>query len=94
MRNILLIAGQIIIGIVFSSQLVFGLEPITDKKILSSFAKIIRTKQYICQSCRYVHPVAHKHDGSSYEVVCDYDLTYKVVLTPRSDMIVRPASSL
>jgi len=93
MRSLLLMTSSIIFCMLLSAQLAFCQETITDKKILSSFAKIIRTKQYICQPCNQVSPTGHNADGISYEVICNYDLTYTVVLTPRSDMIVQPVSS-
>ncbi|MFK5927484.1 MAG: hypothetical protein QM483_12700 [Desulfuromusa sp.] len=94
MRNSLLISGLIIGSILFSSQLALSQEPITDQKILSSFAKIIRANQYICRSCFQVQLLENNHDELSYKVVCNHDLTYKVVLTPRSNMIVRPINGL
>lgn len=94
MRNILLITTLIISSILLSPQLACSQEPISNKQILSSFAKIIRTKQYTCPSCDRVYPVEQKHEGLSYQVVCSNDLTYKVVLTPRDDMVVSLLSSL
>ena len=90
MRTLLFIVGLLTIGILFSSQLAFSQETITNPQILQSFAKTIRSKQYICQSCNHVRPVGHKDNGLSYEAVCNHHLSYEVLLTPRNDVIVRP----
>ena len=90
MRTLLFIAGLLTIGILFSTQFAFSQEAITNPQILNSFAKTIRTKQYICQSCNHVRPVGRKNNGLSYEAVCNHHLTYEVLLTPRNDVIVRP----
>ncbi len=90
MRTLLFIAGLLTIGTLFSPQLTFSQEAITNPQILHSFAKTIRAKQYICQSCSHVRPVGHKNNALSYEAVCNHHLTYKILLTPSNDVIVRP----
>ncbi len=94
MRRVLFMTVLVIVGIFYSSQLACSQEPITHEKILSSFAKIIRTKQYVCQTCDRVDPLENGHTGLSYQVVCNNDLIYKVVLTPKDDMLVSLLSSL
>ena len=89
-----LICALSVICILASAQLAMSQDVITNKKIMSSFAKIIRNNQYICQSCRRVKPLEDKASELSYEVVCNYGLAYNVVLTPRNDMIVRPINGL
>lgn len=77
-----------------SASLSLSQDEITDKNILSSFAKIVRENQYICRSCSRVQPLGGKQKELSYEVVCHYDLVYEVVLTPSDNLIVRPVNEL
>ncbi len=89
MRNLWFVAAIIATTCLFA-QTVAAQEAISDKNILSSFAKIIRTNQYICLPCSQVEPLGPNHSGLSYEVTCNNNLLYTVTLTHHSDMIVKP----
>jgi len=65
-------------------------QTILDESILSSFAKIIKTRQYLCQTCNQVEPINKNAAGLSYEVTCNDNLIYAVTLTSHRDMIVEP----
>ena len=94
MLNKLLICGLSVTCILFSAQFALSQDAITDETIMSSFAKIVRGHQYICRSCQRLQPLVDKQPELSYKVVCNYGLTYKVVLTPSNNMIVRPINGL
>ncbi|MEE4254910.1 MAG: hypothetical protein V2I50_12795 [Desulfuromusa sp.] len=94
MLNKLAIFSLIVVNILFSTQVAMSQDVIADEKIMSSFAKIIRENQYICRPCQRVQPLENKSSALSYEVICNYDLVYRVVITPRNNMIVRPINGL
>jgi hypothetical protein len=94
MLNKLVVSGLAVICTLVSAQLALSQGVITDEKIMSSFAKIVRGHQYICRSCYRVQPLEDEQSELSYKVVCNYGLTYKVVLTPSNNMIVRPINGL
>jgi len=79
-----------IVSLLLLRQTVFANDTLTNKSILKSFAQTIRTGSYICSTCNYVHAVSSEHQGLAYEVTCNQNLTYTVVLTPTSDIIIEP----
>lgn len=89
-----LICGLSVFCLLVSAQFAMSQDVITDENIMSSFAKIVRGHQYICRSCHRLQPLEEKQSELSYKVVCNYGLTYKVVLTPSNNMIVRPINGL
>ena len=90
MRYQLYIVGLLVTSFLLLAQFAVCQETITDKDVLSSFAKIIRTKNYICQPCSQVDPIQQNNKGLSYEVSCNRGLTYTVILTPVNAVVVRP----
>jgi len=91
MRNL------IFITIVTTATLLFPLvalsqEPLTAPPILDSFERIIRNKQYICQKCNSVQPIGTHNKSRVYRAKCKYNYSYEILLTPNSDMIVKPLS--
>jgi len=84
------IISMFIVSFLLLPQIVFANGVLTDKSILKSFAKTIRTGSYICSICNQVHAVGSEYQGLAYEVTCNQNLTYKVVLTPSSDIIIEP----
>ncbi len=89
MRSLLFVAilfftPTLFVAPVSAQQIIF------DQNILTSFAKIIRARQYICQPCQQAATVENNSIGISYQVTCDNDLVYAVTVTPYSDMIVKP----
>ncbi len=90
MRILALFVGLVIGSICLPTGAVAFQKTISNENILSSFAKIIKTRQYICQSCTQVEPLDKTHSGLSYEVTCNDNLVYAVTLTAHRDMIVEP----
>lgn len=79
------------IFVVGAPQLSFAQSVLMDKKILTSFAQTVRSRQYVCLSCQRVFAIGQEQDGLAYRVVCQSGLEYKVILTPQSAMIVEPS---
>ena len=90
MRKLLLINIFIIGGLLLSPPTAMSQEPITAPQVLDSFAKIIRNKQYSCQSCELVQPTGSHDKTRTYKAICKNNHTYEVLLTPSRDMIVKP----
>lgn len=87
----LLFINIFIIGYLLLSPLTaMSQKPITDPQVLDSFAKIIRDKQYSCQSCELAQPTGSHDKIYTYKAICKHNYTYEVFLTPNSDMIVKP----
>ncbi|GEM_PF-4463022 len=90
MRKLLLINLFIGGSLLLSPLAAMSQEPITNPQVLDSFAKIIRDKQYSCQSCELVQPTGSHNKIYTYKAICKHSHTYEVLLTPSSDMIVKP----
>ena len=90
MRSLALFISLVIVGTSIPSGVVAAQDTIFDDNILSSFAKIIKTRQYICQPCTQVEPLGKIPAGLAYEVTCNDNLIYAVTLTSHNDMIVAP----
>lgn len=94
MHHRLTVFGLTVIGLFLSAPFAFSQDCITDREILSNFAKIIRENQYICRSCYRVQLLREKQKQFSYEVVCNHDLVYEVILTPSDNLIVKPMNEM
>lgn len=68
-------------------------ELITDEVILKSFARTIRTYHYVCSASERAYFAGNEEAGLAYHVVCTSKRIYKVILTPRSALIVQPAQT-
>ena len=90
MRSLAIFVSIVVGSICLPSGAVASPQTILDEDILSSFAKIIKTRQYICQTCNQVEPIDRTASGLSYEVTCNDNLVYAVTLTSHHDMIVEP----
>lgn len=90
MRNLKVLIGLIVCSFCLLASPVAAQQIIFDQNILTSFAKIVRSRQYICQPCQQVATVDNSSIGMSYKVTCNNDLVYAVTVTPHSDMIVKP----
>ena len=90
MRSLAVFISIVAVSISLPSGAIAFPQTILDENILSSFAKIIKTRQYICQPCNQVEPINRTASGLSYEVTCNDNLVYAVTLTSRRDMIVEP----
>lgn len=64
--------------------------PLQRKEILGSFARTVRSQQYACSSCTEVTAAGREQGGLAYKVMCRSGRSYRVVLTPRKEMIVQP----
>jgi|APSaa5957512576_1039674.scaffolds.fasta_scaffold30168_2 hypothetical protein len=57
----------------------------------SNFAKVIRIKGYVCNSCSNGYSMGTQHKGMVFRILCNDDaLTYRVTLTPNDTFIVEP----
>ncbi len=92
MRSLLLISSFIFSGILFHPATAASQGEITDPQILASFARIIKDKQYNCQSCRTIKPLEQRNEGWSYKATCKNEHIYNVLLTPYGDMVVNPVA--
>ncbi len=84
-KSILILSSLVLLPMAATAQ-----KPITAPQVLDSFAKIIRSKQYSCQTCTIVQPIIRLNRSWSYTATCKHHHKYEVLLTPSGDMVVAP----
>mgnify|MGYP001005637303 CR=1 FL=1 len=71
--------------------LAYAMEKVHDSQIKNDFAKVIRLKGFVCDSCSDAYFMGRKHRGLEFRVLCNNDtLAYKVTSTPSKDFLVSP----
>ena len=86
--KLLLLAGLLIMSCV---SLVCAMEKINDNQTKSDFAKAIRLKGFVCDSCNDAYLMGQKHRGLEFRILCNNDtLAYRVTATPSNDLLVTP----
>ncbi len=57
----------------------------------NNFAKVIRMKDYVCDSFSKGYFMGKQHKGMVFRIICNDDsLTYRITVTPSSKFIVEP----
>ncbi len=81
----------VLLLLMFFMSTAFSMDEITDTGTHAELLKVIKSKGKVASKVTRAYRIGKSHDGLVFKVIVDdYELVYRVVMTPKGTFIVTP----